>query len=69
MCLSILRSFTSQILTELKNVDNVNQLQKTNASKRVKKACNSHFLVASVRDAALSFLGSFNSTSCSAVTV
>ena len=38
MCLSILHSFTSQILTELKNVNIVlNQLQKTNASKRVNK--------------------------------
>ena len=38
MCLSVLHSFTSQFLTELKNVNMIlKQLQKTNASKESKR--------------------------------
>ena len=81
MCLSILHSFTSQLLTELRNVNMIlKQLQKNQCFKRVKKdelpcwlnnkkkLVTYIFLLAlSFRAAALLFISSLNSTSCSAV--
>ena len=81
MCLSILRLFTSQLLTEIKNIDMIlKQLQKSNGSNgsknmnyhvgwTIKRSLQLKFscYIFLLRAATLSFLSSFNLTSCSAV--